>query len=184
MRSGVALAILLVLVAPRARAGCPNVCDLIVSQATIDPPIACLTVKPTAETCDCGVFLTVTNGCTDTVSATDFLFTSCGPVGGTPTGNQCPSVSAGQQGVDILTIPASSGTGPKSLTLHLEEAGVASTLTIMANVSSFGAGCACSVPARGGTPGGSLALVLAGVATTAARRRRPRAATTRSTASP
>lgn len=172
MRSGVALAILVVLVAPRARAGCPNVCDLVVSQATIDPPIACLTVKPTAETCDCGVFLTITNGCTDTVSATDFQFTSCGPVGGTPTGNQCPSISAGQQGVEILTIPASSGTGPRSLTQHLEEAGVTSTLTVMANVTSFGAGCACSVPPRDGTPGGTLALVLAAVSITAARRRR------------
>ena len=77
MRSGVALAILLVFVAPRARAGCLNVCDLTVSQAAIDPPIACLTVKPTAETCDCGLFLTMTNGCTDTVSATDFQFDNC-----------------------------------------------------------------------------------------------------------
>jgi len=176
MRSRVLLAILAVMVvAPRARAGCPNVCDLVISQATIDPPIDCLTVTPTAETCDCGAFLTMTNGCTDTISATDFQFDSCGPVGGTPTGHQCPGLSPGEQGEYRVTIPASSGTGSKSWTLHLEEAGTTSTLTEMTDVTSFGAGCACRVPARGGTPGGPLALVLAGVSITAAglRRRRP-----------
>jgi hypothetical protein len=172
MRSGVALAILVVLVAPRARAGCRNVCDLTVSQATIDPPIDCLTVKLIAETCDCGVYTTITNGCPDTLSATDFQFENCGPVGGFSTGNQCPSISAGQQGEETLTIPESSGTGARSFTQHLEEAGVTSTLTVMANVTSFGAGCACSVPRRGRTSGGTLGLVLTGVAITVAGRRR------------
>ena len=173
MRSGVALAILLVFVAPRARAGCLNVCDLTVSQAAIDPPIACLTVKPTAETCDCGLFLTMTDGCTDTVSATDFQFDNC-LGGGALVGHQCPSISPGQEGEEILKIPASSGTGVKSWTQHLEEAGVTSTLTVMANVTSFNAGCACSVPRRDAAPGGTLALVLAGVSITIARRRRGR----------
>jgi len=173
MRSGVLLGLLMVIAAPRARAGCLNVCDLTVSQATIDPPIACLTVKPTAETCDCGVLLTMTNGCTDAVSATDFQFDSC--LGGSaPTGHQCPSISPGQEGLEELTIPASTGTGVKSWTQHLEEAGVTSTLTVMANVTSFGAGCACSVPRRDAAPGGTLALVLAGVSITIARRRRQR----------
>src|SRR3954469_18483340 len=99
MRSGVLLGILLVLAAPRARAGCLNLCDVVASQPTIDPPITCLTVMPRDETCDCGLLLTMTNACTDTVSATDFQFDSC-LGGGARTGNQCPSISPGQQGLE------------------------------------------------------------------------------------
>jgi hypothetical protein len=75
-------ALVLLLVTRPAYAGCPNSCELALGAITVDPPLACVTIAATADTCDCGVFASLTNGCTTALSAVDFQFNSCGPPGG------------------------------------------------------------------------------------------------------
>src|SRR4051794_14217728 len=72
------LALGLALLAPgRARAGCPSVCEATVDTPTVTPPLACMSVKVTAETCDCATFVVVKNGCADALEPVGFTFGSC-----------------------------------------------------------------------------------------------------------
>jgi hypothetical protein len=169
----------LVGLAQPVRADCPNACNLTVTATpTIDPAIACLTVVPSAESCDCGVVLVVTNNCPDAVNATDFQFTSCGAMAAGATNYKCPGLQPGEQGVDVLAIPASSGIGAKTWTLHVQEGGTTSAITIDAHVMSFVSGCSCALSQPDAAHRCALSLVTVGglaAVILGARRRRRRA---------
>jgi MYXO-CTERM domain-containing protein len=158
-----------------ARAGCPNVCELTVGAITVVPPLDCVTVEATAQTCDCGVFVSLNNGCTTPVDAVGFTFTSCGPPGanaGSLT-QPCPVVEPNM----LATVPLrTTGTGMKQWALQLQNEGTDFSVTIPANVTSSGASGGCAIarsPAPASRPTVAL-LALFGFLAAWARRIRSR----------
>ena len=147
-RSSIAAALGFATLARTAVAGCPNVCELTVDPATVAPALACVKIEVTSETCDCGVSVSLTNGCTTSVNAIGFTFDSCGPPGANlaQLTQPCPVVEPSMLATKLLR---ASGTGSKHWALQLQNQGADYTATVAANVTSSGAkgGCAVSTGA-------------------------------------
>ena len=133
------------LFARTARAGCPNTCDLTIEPSSIAPPLDCLQVRVTPETCDCGVFLTMTNGCTAAIDTVGWTLASCGQPGESA-GSRTPNCSAIRPTEEGSSALRTSGTGHKEWPLQVTVQGASYTVTLGANVTSFdqGGGCAMS----------------------------------------
>ena len=140
-----------------AWAGCPKTCDLMVEPVTIDPALSCLTVSTVPGTCDCGVELTVTNDCTDAITASDFVFRGCKLPGQDQFSPDCALLEPRGTGYLDLDID---GTGMKSWDLHLQQAETPFTMTVRANVTAFDAhpGCDCATSGRAGDFGSTGSL--------------------------
>ena len=119
-----------------AHAGCPNVCDITVQPATVDPPLDCLQVNASGQTCDCGVFITITNQCGTTLAFPDSTLYYCGEAG------QFTTVDAGG---DCSGNKRINSVGPGVWTLEVQESNSTHTLSIAYDVTSMDAGsCACA----------------------------------------
>jgi hypothetical protein len=64
-----------------AYAGCPNLCDLTVEPAAMEPPLPCAAVNVRADECDCAAGVSLLNTCTTALEALDFSFDACSPEG-------------------------------------------------------------------------------------------------------
>jgi len=164
---GMAFAFALALAARDASAGCLNVCSLTVDPPSLDVALACVVARVTPANCDCAAELVVINNCPDVVQAEDFLFDTCS-LPNQPYqefGHACAPVDPTGTGSVNLKISPADGTGSRSWSLHLSEGGVSHSLTVQANVSSFGAGgCACSATAARRPTAGWVVMVLVGLA--------------------
>jgi hypothetical protein len=162
-RLGAVVVCAAVLFARTARAGCPNTCDVTIEPASIAPPLDCLLVEVTPETCDCGAFVKMTNGCAAPVDTVGWTLASCGQPGegaGSLTMN-CSTLSPKAVGNSPLR---TSGTGHKEWPLQIAAQGTSYTVTVAANVTAFhqGGGCAMSPTRPASAPfSGALGLVIA-----------------------
>jgi len=143
----VSFMVMLAALARPAKAGCPNVCQIAQPAVAISPALDCASFSQSAETCDCGLLVTMTNNCPNAINAVDFTFNSCVAAGGSTALTQpCPSVAPGMKATVLVR---ASGDGAKSWPLHLNTAMTDYTATATADVSAFSSGgSSCSV-ARG-----------------------------------
>jgi hypothetical protein len=145
---------------------------------SIEPELACAAASGVSETCNCGVQLTVTNACTPSLEALNFVFDSCGPHPSAPL-----SPDAGAAAADCASLaPSAQGhlkvtareLGHNERTFTLRHAGQDHVVTVSVEVSSFIDDAFCSVgqgPSRGGAPA-FAALACAGFVTLLVRRTR------------
>ena len=145
-----------------AAAGCPNPCDIDVGPVTVAPLLpSCAHVRAGEDGCECGAFLAVSNGCTESIEATDASF--CYPAA-------CRSVEPGSP--EALFSWKEGTVGPKQWTLHLRTAdSVDHAITVRGAVDSFG-GCSCMIAKQNDDGKTPLMLTLAACAIAAALVRR------------
>jgi len=77
VRAAALAAIAVLLATGSAVAGCPNVCELEADRPALEPASDCLELEAVAETCDCGVELTLYNRCEVGVEPVGFVFDKC-----------------------------------------------------------------------------------------------------------
>jgi hypothetical protein len=151
-------AVLALAAAPAARAGCPNVCELTIDAVSVVPSLDCAHWQLTPNTCDCGVFVEMANGCSAPLDAVGFAFSSCGAPGASASSltQPCLAVSPTQ----VASVPLrTTGTGSKQWPLHLNQQGTDYTVTITGNVDSVGGRGGCAVAGQGGA--GAMTTLLA-----------------------
>jgi hypothetical protein len=133
-----------------AYAGCPNLCDLTVEPAAMEPPLPCAAVNVRADECDCAAGVSLLNTCTTALEALDFSFDACSPEGDlTSVELQCTLVQPRFGAVYDLK---PTELGHKEWELHLRNDGNDHTLTVTAHVKSFKNGaCTCAVAGAAGS---------------------------------
>jgi hypothetical protein len=127
---------------PNAHAGCPNTCELTTPPVTVTPALDCIKVAASPQTCDCAVFVTLTNQCSAPVDAVGFTFSSCGFFGSSHLTQPCPSVDANKVASLRLT---TTGTGHQNWNLSLREQGAVYVASVNADVTSFNDSGGCAV---------------------------------------
>jgi len=161
------------LFARSAAAGCPNVCDMSLDVARIEPALACAGLKASPQDCDCGVDLDLGNGCESPIEAVDFKFDLCWSPSAAPSSyvRDCTVLPVAEQGSLELKLNA---TGVSERRLTLQHQGAQHQIIVATNVTSLGdEGCLCSAP---GARSGSLGLLaIASALMLVAARRRVRA---------
>jgi len=131
-----------------ARAGCPNVCELTVEPAEVDPALACLVVEASDQTCDCSVLLEISNQCDASLAFPEGTFYYCGD-----RAEGCDTLPAGSSSTAERRV---TGEGPGDWVLTFEGEGTPHTLTVRYHVSSFDSspgGCALAAVGRRSLPG-------------------------------
>jgi hypothetical protein len=136
-----------------AAAACRNVCEHEPPTYSATPPLACAALSVSADGCDCGVTLMVSNlGCPGWVSS-DLTFDSCS------SGGPCDTLTGDTTGHVAFRV-TEVGDFHKTITLSDEQGD--HRVDVAVKVTGFGSGCACSsLPRRGGATSGAIALMLA-----------------------
>jgi MYXO-CTERM domain-containing protein len=160
-----------------AHAGCPNACTLATKPvAAADPPLECMRVTATDETCDCGVFVDVINDCAEPLAAVGFTFDNCFPrVGSSEGQGPCVTLAPRAHGNVRWKFEVPGGTGAKERVLALKHAEAEHSVRVAATVSAFGSDGGCSATAAIVRPSGNVAIAaLVGLALAVRRRARRR----------
>ncbi|HXK19850.1 MAG TPA: hypothetical protein VNG33_18695 [Polyangiaceae bacterium] len=155
---GLALSGALLLVSPVASAGCPNPCEMSVSQALVEPPLSCGTLTLNANDCACSVWFSIENDCQQNIDTSGFAWDRC-----FPSTDPCTSIQPGDEGI---MEPRLTTTGRRDFSFVVSDAEGPHTVTFDSNVKSFN-DTSCSMRAGGTSrqpislgPLGLLALAL------------------------
>jgi hypothetical protein len=147
---GLGLACGVVLMSGTASAGCPNPCDMSVTEPVVEPPLRCGTIEVKAQDCKCAVWFSISNGCEENIDATGFSFDRCFPT----VSESCSSIQPDDEG--ILESPLTK-TGQRDFSFQVADAEGPHTITFSSNVTEFNdTSPLCSVAtARGSAPAAS-----------------------------
>ena len=156
-----------------AEGGCLNLCD-IASETTvvIEPPLTCADIKASADDCDCGVRLQITNNCDATLTFVDFRFPICAPEGAERS-EPCAELHPGGWGRVLFELTTVGDT--RQVVMVRDAEGVEHRIELATTVTSFDDGCACSLPGRSRSSGLGGAALLALLGFASRFRRVPRA---------
>lgn len=137
---GLALAGGLLLTSTVVSAGCPNPCEMAVSEAKVEPPLSCSRLEVRAQDCDCSVWFSIHNECTQSIDASMFSWDRCFPTTGT-----CTSIQPDDEGI---LEPRLTAVGHRDFSFVVTDAEGPHTITFASDVKSFD-DTSCAVGARG-----------------------------------
>lgn len=152
---GISLAATCLLAPSPAHAGCLQVCTLTVDQPEITPELACVSIEAKPQTCDCSIFLEVSNACASAISL-PFADGFCDAT--SELEGRC-IVQPGEQGAAKLRLRE---LGEKTFDIELIDSDDNKHLIhATAHVTSLDDGCYCTVPGGGGRLASTRGLVIA-----------------------